>query len=78
MKVEEIVFEDTKEDKKRAAQSVLGRQVVLKDEHRKWCHGVVSDGVGTFDNDTYMIQTSDGRGRVLLHYHDLQQLLRIS
>jgi len=76
MKLAEIFIEDTEYHKRTAIQVRLGQEVILKDEHEKWCHGFLYNC--DYDSQTYLMQISDERGRRRLHYHDLQQLLIIN
>lgn len=73
MKVDEVKLGRTDRDKMEAIQSLLGREVFVKDFHEEWCHGtILNDG---YDNQVYQMMVRDGRGERQLHYNDLRQLL---
>jgi len=83
MTIKEIVLEPTEESRRKAIQENLGQEVILKDEHYGWCHGVLlREG---YDNEVYLIEVvgrrrkgSQRREEIPRHYDDLNQLLVIS
>jgi len=75
MILEEISLGKTKEEKRKAIQDNLGQQVILKDSHNDWCHGVILKE--RYDFETYQMKLIDARGKRQLHYHDLNQLILI-
>ena len=76
MILREIVLGNTEESKRDAVQGNLGQQVILHDDHERWCHGVILNE--RYDNDCYTMKLADGREERRFHYHDLIQLLVIS
>ncbi len=78
MKLERISIGKGQDTKFKAILSNLGQHVILEDEHRGLCHGVLlkeryeanADGI-------YWIKIDDSRRETMLHYHDLLELLVI-
>ncbi len=59
--------------KRGVIQDYLGKEVILRDGHKIWCHGILlKDG---YDDEVYQIKIKDERGQRQLHYDDLNQLL---
>lgn len=76
MILSEIVLGQTVESKRDAIQNNLGKQVILNDKNKGWCHGVLLDE--KYYNIGYKMKIGDGRGQIPFHYHDLNQLLVLS
>ena len=76
MILEKINLGKTEEGKRKGIMDNLGQQVILKDDHNFWCHGVILEK--GYDLETYQIKIIDARGKRRLHYHDLNQLLVIN
>ena len=72
MRLEEITFGEEEYSKKEAIQKSQGNQVILRDAHQGLVHGKIL--TNEHDNQTYKIKIYDGRGRIVLHYHDLKSL----
>ncbi|MBU4070365.1 MAG: hypothetical protein KJ646_05255 [Nanoarchaeota archaeon] len=75
MILEEITFGKTEEEKRKTIHDNLGQQVILKDIHHDWCHGVLLKE--RHDSATYQIKMIDARRKKSLDYRDLKQLLII-
>jgi len=71
MRVDEIDLGEDEQSRRKAIQDNLDKQVILKDEHEFWCHCKI-EGYG---KQVYSVQIEDGRGKIELHYHDLNQLI---
>ncbi len=73
MILREIIFDKSEESKRDIIQKNLGREVILKDFHNDWCHGVLS--TKEYDTQVYQMKISDSRKQRQMDYSDLIQLL---
>ena len=75
MKLEEIKFDVHNEDvQRKAIDSNLGREVILKDIDLEWFHGYLEEDPS--DNDYYKIRTE--KGPFYRNYRGLQTLLLVN
>jgi hypothetical protein len=73
MILEEIKFDNTEEDKKKAILENIGREVIIKDFHHSWCHGKINEM--WHESSVYAMVLYDGRKAGTFHYHDLEKLI---
>ncbi|MFH1503379.1 MAG: hypothetical protein ABIE36_01860 [Candidatus Diapherotrites archaeon] len=75
MILEEITIGEDEESKRKVIQNNLGKQAILKDDHKGWhfCK-ILKKG---YDDEVYQVQRRDDGGKEQLYYHNLKQLIII-
>lgn len=71
MRLLEIEIDDQKE----AIQKRWGKEVIVRDEHRMWKHGILERD--TCPYETYQLNPAGEGETIRLHYHDLITLLEV-